>query len=237
MLHFNFALMEKNVPGSNVRLALILGSVWGLCEVALGAGLHACAASVSGSVMTAVALFFLASGWTATRRWYVPAIAVLVCSSFKLFDAVLLSLPVVHGAIANPVFAFLTEGLAFIVLVSIFGADRLQARSSQALLGGGAALVAAAMFPLVKFATTIPACVYHGTSVPQAIVFAPVAIILSAVTVPIGFYAGERIRSQEGSVSRIFGGRIPAWLVSPATLAICLALVVLFRLIVPQGIS
>ena len=229
--------MEKNVLGSNLRLALILGSVWGFCEVALGAGLHACAASVSGSVMTAVALFFMASGWAAGRRWYVPVLTVLVASFFKLFDAVLLSLPVIHGAIANPIFAFFTEGLAFLLLVTIFAREKLQTRSSRALLGGGAALLAVGMFPLVKFATTIPACVYTGTSVPQAIVFAPVAIILSAVTVPLGFYVGEKIRSQEGFPAAIFGNKIPVRLISPATLAICLVLVVLFRLIVPQVIS
>jgi len=229
--------MEKTVLKSNLGLALILGSVWGFCEVALGAGLHACAASVSGSVMTAVALFFLSAGWAAARRWYVPALTVLIASFFKLFDAYLLSLPVIHGAIANPVFAFITEGLAFLVLVSIFDGVRLQKRSAHVMLGGGAALVAVSLFPLVKYITTIPACAYPGTTVPLAFIYAPVAIILSAVTVPLGFYLGERIGKPAGFPSTLFGNRIPGRLISPAILAICLVLVVLFRLFVPQGLS
>jgi hypothetical protein len=229
--------MEKNVIKSNLGLAMILGSVWGLCEVALGAGLHACAVLISGSVMTAVALFFLAAGWAAGRRWYVPVLIILIASFFKLFDALLLSLPVIHGAIANPVFAFITEGVAFLILISIFRYDTLQKRSARALLGGGAALIAVCMFPLVKFATTIPACVYPGTAVPQSIMFAPVAIILSALTVPLGFYAGEKIRSQEGFPVVLFRNKIPGSLVSPAILIVCLALVVLFRLIIPHGLA
>lgn len=229
--------MEKTVIKSNLGLALILGSVWGFCEVAIGAGLHACAVLVSGSVMTAAALFFLAAGWAACRRWYVPVLIILIVSFFKLFDALLLSLPVIHGAIANPVFAFITEGVAFLVLISIFRYNTLQKRSARALLGGGAALIAVCMFPLVKFATTIPACVYPGTAVPLSIMFAPVAIILSAVTVPLGFYVGEMIRAQADLPGVIFNKKITGRLVSPAILIICLALVVLFRLIIPQGLT
>ena len=49
--------MEKSNFRSHLAIALILGSVWGLSEVMLGAGIKACANTLSGSVMTGVAFF------------------------------------------------------------------------------------------------------------------------------------------------------------------------------------
>ncbi len=165
--------MEKSIFRSHLAIAVILGSVWGMSEVMLGAGIKACAHTVSGSVMTGVALFFIVAAWVATKSYHFPVMVVLIACLFKLFDAVLLSLPVMHGAIGNPIFAFLLEGFAILLLIAIFRKQTWQKRSSRALLGGGAALIAVAMFPLVKFATGIPACVYSSTAVPLSIFFAP----------------------------------------------------------------
>jgi hypothetical protein len=224
--------MEKSNFRSHLAIAVILGSVWGLSEVMLGAGIKACANTISGSVMTGVALFFIGAAWVATKNFHIPVLVVLIACLFKLFDAVLLSLPVLHGAIGNPIFAFLLEGFAILLIVAIFRNQRWQKRSSRALLGAGSALIAVAMFPLVKYATGIPACVYPGTAVPLSIFFAPIAIIFSAFTVPAGFVAGERIRKISvleipRSVFRWTGS-----IASPLTLVICLALVALFRILV-----
>jgi len=100
------------------------------------------------------------------------------------------------------------------------------------MLGAGAALMAVSMFPLVKYATGIPACVYPGTSVPLSIFFAPVAIVFSAFTVPAGFVAGERIRKVSGVGVPGSRFRLTGNTVSPLTLIICLALVTLFRVMV-----
>jgi hypothetical protein len=229
--------MEKSTLKFQLGLAVILGSVWGLSEAALGMGLKACASSVSGSLMTGVALFFIAAGWAATRRWFVPLLIVLVASCFKLFDALILALPVVHGAIGNPIFAFWLEGLAFVLLVVVFGRRGFTRRSSRMLLGGGSALIAVGLFPLVKFATTVPACLYPGTAVPLSIMFAPVAIVLSSVTVPLGFYLVERLLADAEGSGPILQNKAFRYLVSPATLVICLVLVFLFRLAVPMAFS
>ncbi len=229
--------MEKSIFRSHLAIAVILGSVWGLSEVILGAGIQACAHTVSGSVMTGVALLFIVAAWVATKSYHIPVLVVLIACLFKLFDAVLLSLPVLHGAIGNPIFAFLLEGFAILLLLAIFRKQRWQKRSSRALLGAGAALIAVSMFPLVKYATGIPACVYSGTAVPLSIFFAPVAIILSAFTVPVGFVAGERIRkiSSMGTPGYVF--RLTGSIASPLTLVVCLALVALFRLVLTSGAS
>lgn len=217
---------------SSFALALVLGSIWGFAEVAMGVGLRTCAHQVSGSIMTGVALFFIAATWVATRNYPATVLLVLIASLFKLFDAALLSLPVMHGAIGNPIFAFLMEGLAFIALIAIFRNATWKKTSSRALLGAGSALVAVALFPLVKYATGIPACVYPNTMVPLSIFFAPVAIALSAFTVALGFQAGERIGASLDHIGLNIKNSFLRSMVSPLTLALCLALVFLFRVIV-----
>ena len=229
--------MEKSNLRSQLALAVILGSVWGLSEVLLGAGIRACAHTISGSVMTGVALFFIIASWAATKNFHIPVLVVLIACLFKLFDAVLLSLPVMHGAIGNPIFAFLLEGFASLMLIAVFRKQTWGKRSSRAYLGAAAALIAVAMFPLVRFATGIPACVYPGTAVPLSIFFAPIAILWSAFTVPVGFVAGERIGTiaRAGAQKSVF--RLSGSIASPLTLLICLALVALFRMIVFSGAS
>jgi hypothetical protein len=224
--------MEKSSFRSQLAIALTLGSIWGLSEVMLGAGIKACAHTVSGSVMTGVALLFIASAWVVAKNFHIPILVVLIACLFKLFDAVLLSLPVMHGAIGNPIFAFLLEGFAILLLIAVFRKQTWQKRTPRAFLGAGSALIAVAMFPLVKYATGVPACVYPGTAVPLSIFFAPVAIIFSAFTVPVGFVAGEWIRkiSTAGTQGYLF--RLTGSLASPLTMIICIALVALFRLIV-----
>jgi len=229
--------MEKSIFRSQLAIAVILGSVWGLSEVILGAGIKACANTVSGSLMTGVALFFIVAAWVATKNYHIPVMVVLIACLFKLFDAVLLSLPVLHGAIGNPIFAFLLEGFAILLLITIFRNQPWQKRSSRAWLGAGSALIAVSMFPLVKYATGIPACVYPGTAVPLSIFLAPLAILFSAFTVPVGFVAGERIKkvSEMGNPGSLF--RLTGNIASPLTFFICLALVTLFRLMVTSGAS
>jgi len=84
----------------------------------------------------------------------------------------------------------------------------------------------------VKYATGIPACVQPGTTVPLSIWFAPVAVAFSAVTVPLGFLAGDRIRIFIDNLSLQIKNSFVKVMASPATLVLCLLLVVLFRMIV-----
>jgi hypothetical protein len=147
-----------------------------------------------------------------------------------MFDALLLSLPVQHGAIANPVFAFLMEGAAFLVLISIFTEKRKQKIGSQALLGGMTALLAVNLFPLVKYVTGIPACVVQGTGYPLSLYYAPLAVFISLVTVPLGLWAGVKIRSWEIKLEESNQARKLRYLISPAILILCLAIITLIRL-------
>jgi len=223
--------MEKNTPKSYLGIVVMLGAVWGFSEAALGMGLRSCASLFSGSIMTGVALFFIAASWILTRRILGVALLIVVASLFKMFDALLLSLPVQHGAIANPIFAFLMEGVAFLVLISIFTEKRKQKIGSQAFLGGMAALLAVNLFPLVKYATGIPACVVQGTGYPLSLYYAPLAVFISLVTVPLGLRAGVKIRALETKLDESSQARKLKYLISPATLFLCLAIITLIRLV------
>jgi hypothetical protein len=208
---------------------VVLGSVWGLAEAALGLALRSCAHLVSGSIMTGAALLFLSAGWKRTRRAAGPLLLVAIAAGFKLFDAALLGLPVKHGAVANPMFAFLAEGLAFLLIVP-FLADRWKDRlAGRAFLGGASALLAVNLFPFVKFATGIPACMVPGGTTPLSLYYAPLAVGLSLLTVPAGLWLGARAESWE----RVAGSRFlrgASALVPAASALLCLAALAALRL-------
>lgn len=221
--------MDQKIPKSYLGIVTMLGAVWGLSEAALGMGLRSCAAFVSGSIMTGVALFFIAASWAVSRRILGVALLIVMASLFKMFDALLLSLPVQHGAIANPIFAFLMEGAAFLILVFIISTKAKQKRAGQALLGGMAALLAVNLFPLVKYATGIPACVFPGTGYPLSLYYAPLAVSLSLVTVPLGLWAGAQAEALETKLKANQARRL-SYVVSPVTLALCMVIMALIRL-------
>jgi len=202
---------------------LVLGSLWGLSEAALGLALRQCASTVSGSVMTGAGLFFLAAAWALAPRVRTIALMAGLAAGFKLFDALLLGLPLVHGAIGNPIFAIAMEGAAFALVVAVVSRTAAAKAPGQAAMGGLSALVAVNLFPLVKYATGVAPCV-TGTAYPLSLYYAPIAVGLAALTVPLGLRAGAALAVVEASPA------LPRWL-SPATVALSLASLALLRLL------
>jgi len=223
--------MNKTNLKSYLGMVVVLGSVWGLSEAALGMGLRRCAASVSGSIMTGVALFFIAAGWVVSRRVAGVLLMVLLAAFFKMFDALLLSLPLKHGAIGNPIFAFFAEALAFIIILSILKKKMTQNAGGQALLGGMAAVLAVNLFPLVKYATGVPACVAPGTGYPLSLYYIHFAVLASFVMVPLGFLVGTKIGALEARWIRTRAIPKLDYILSPAALILCLVIITLLRLI------
>ncbi len=222
--------MDQSIPKSHLGVVIILGSVWGLSEAALGMGLRSCAAQVSGSLMTGAALFFIAAGWVVSKRISAVLLMAFIASLFKMFDALLLSLPIRHGAIGNPIFAFFMEAFALVLLVSIIKEALLRKPAGQALLGGLAAIIAANLFPLVKYATGIPACVIPGTGYPLSLYYAHFAVLISLATVPLGFLVGAKVESLADSLVKTGAQRRLEYILSPAAFIFCLAVVALLRL-------
>lgn len=182
--------------GKKWMIVIALGSIWGLSEAGMGMALRgACARMMTGSIMTGVAVFFMAASYSSSRRM-ISLLAILgIAAGFKLLDAFLLGLPVLHGAIGNPIFAFYTEIFAFILVWTILDSKLREKKHGRAMAGGLSALVAVNLFPLVKFATGVPACVVPGTSYPLALYYSPIAIALSAIACPAGMAAGEQLLS------------------------------------------
>ena len=222
--------MDRNNPKSYIGIVVMLGAVWGFSEAALGIWLRSCASFMSGSIMTGIALFFIAVSWILTRRVLGVALLIAIACLFKMFDAFLLSLPILHGAVGNPIFAFLMEGLAFLILLSIYAEKKKHKTGRQAILGGMSALLAVNLFPLVKFATGIPACVYPGTTTPLSLYYAPIAVIFSCVTVPLGFWAAAKIMTLETKLEEANRIKKLRLIASPATLLLCLVIITLIRL-------
>jgi len=222
--------MNESTPKSNLGMVIVLGSVWGLAEAALGMGLRSCAAFVSGSIMTGVALFFLAAGWVVSKRTFGVFLMVLIAALFKLFDALLLSLPLKHGAIGNPIFAFFMEAIAFVIFIALVKEKIIQKPAGQALLGGMAALLAVNLFPLVKYATGIPACVVPGTGYPLSLYYIHFAVLISLVTVPAGFWVGVKMEAYKGQWSKASSRKRLDDILIPAALILCLVIITLLRL-------
>jgi hypothetical protein len=200
-----------------------LGSVWGLAEAGLGLGLETCARFISGSIMTGVALFFISAAWARTKRFAGPAIVTAIALAFKLLDAVWLGQAVKSGAIGNPMFAFVTEAAAFVIIAPLI-AEAWRGRAvGRAALGGLSALAAVNLFPLVRFATGIPACAVPGTTMPLSLAYAPIAIAVSALTVPLGFLAAARIEAFEGRLAAAPNAGTLRWLAPAAAAILCLA--------------
>lgn len=215
--------MSQPPKRTNWAPILALSGLWGLSEAALGMFLRQCASTVSGSLMTGAAILFLAAGWALAPRVPTVAAMVAVASGFKLLDALLLGLPVLHGAVGNPIFAMVMEAAAFLLIVTVLNASLLKRAHGQAVAGGLAALVAVNLFPLVKHVTGVTACV-TGTGYPLALYYAPIAVGISALTLPLGLRLGEALASLER--------RIPAlrWL-EPVTAGLSLAALLLIRLV------
>jgi hypothetical protein len=182
---------------------------------------------MTGSVMTGLAIFFLSVGLASSRKVTGLLVMFGLAVAFKLLDAYLLHLPVLHGAVINPIFAFATEVLAFAFLFHVLDTQLKEKRHGQALLGGLSALVAVNLFPFVGHFTGISACVAAGTTYPLSLYYAPLAVGLSMVTCPLGTELGRLLAGllEEGPVKKLVFARVAM----PAIAVLSLAIVVLLR--------
>ena len=155
---------------------------------------------------------------------------VFIATLFKMLDALLLSLPLKHGAIGNPIFAFFMEAAAFVIIVSIIRESMIKKPVGQALIGGLSAVLAVNLFPLVKHATGVPACVVAGTGYPLSLYYIHFAVLISVVTVPLGFWVGSRAGSFQYRMKEAHAKTRLDLILSPVALILCLAILAVLRL-------
>lgn len=223
--------MDKTGIKSNLGIIAAIGAIWGLTEFGVGLGLQKCATLFTGAVLTGLAFFWVSFIWSLTRKFLSVMILVGIVVLFKMLDALLLPVAWNHGSILNPVYAFFTIMLGFIVLSGLFRKRFSASLTNRIIVGAGAAVIATALFPLVKYTTGNPACLYAATSIPLAIYTAPVAIILSMITVPLGFRAAtwytREFRGEASGPTVTLMARL--W--SPAVVVCCLLIIMLARIL------
>jgi hypothetical protein len=223
--------MKNKLVKPHLALIIATGSVWGMTEFLFGLGLQKCATLYTGAILTGLAFFWISFTWSVTRSIVPVIMIVAIAVAFKLLDALLLPVAWNHGSVINPMFAFVTQMVAFVLLISLFRKVFSKGPIYRSLLGAGAAIIAVAIFPLVKFATGVPACLYASTNTPLVYHTAPVAIVLSMITVPLGYLAAtfylKVIREKNPVLQHSFLHRI--W--SPAVMIGCLLLIALFRIL------
>ncbi len=205
-----------------VRLLLATGLMWGLTEAALGVGLRgACGVGVTGAVMTGWAVCCLSAGYHATRRLWAPAALLAVAAGLKMLDAAVLGLPVGHGSVVNPVFAFAVQAVLLVVLAAVVRWAKADGRAVDMAAGGLIGLGAAGLFPLAGFVTGSPACVHAGTTLPVAIVYAPLSAALGSVAYPLGRVLAEHLRDWLAAGSALAPARA-RWIDAAAAAALVL---------------
>ena len=222
--------MTTSTVKSNLGIIVAVGSVWGLTEFAAGMGLQKCAALYTGAILTGVAFFWVSFIWSITRKILPVLIIVGMAILFKFLDALLLPVAWNHGSILNPAYAFVTILVGFSLLILLFKNQFSSKLRNRILLGAGAAIIATAMFPLVRFATGSAACFYASTNIPMAIYTAPVAIAISMITVPLGYLAAAWYTGKSRQENRLQPS-ILSRLWSPAVLVCCILIITLIRII------
>jgi hypothetical protein len=222
--------MNKKTFKSHMDVILAMGSIWGLSEVILGMWLQKCASVYSGAIMTGLAFFYMAFAWTATRKILSLVLLLIVVSLFKILDALLLSVPFLSGSVVNPMFAFFTETLAFLVIITLVKKSFHERWTTRLLTGAGTALLATFLFPMAGIFTGVPACLFPSTQVPQSIVTSPVAIIIALITVPLGFILAEKYTTAATVIGNNRFGLILRYSWAPLIFALCVIVVTLNRI-------
>jgi hypothetical protein len=173
----------------------MIGSLWGLVEATAGIGLRGtCARLYSGSLLTGGSLLFFSSVYMLTGRLLLVLLLPIIAGLFRLYSGLLVGQPPLSGAVANPVYAFMTEAIAFCAVIYLMKQKHVKSLVGSSLAGMTAAVLSANMFLPVKFFTGSPACVVPGTDFPLSIWGLPVAMAVAAVTTPLGFRGGAWIR-------------------------------------------
>jgi hypothetical protein len=174
---------------------IMIGSLWGLLEATAGIGLRgSCARLYSGSLLSGASLLFFSGAYALTGRLLLVLLLPVIAGLFRLYAGLLLGQPLISGAVANPIYAFVVEALAFCAVIYLIKQKHVKSLVGASLAGMTAGVLSANMFLPVKFFTGIPACVVPGTDFPLCIWGLPVAIAVAAVSMPLGFRGGAWIR-------------------------------------------
>ncbi|AAW39040.1 hypothetical protein [Dehalococcoides mccartyi] len=183
---------EKNRIPALLTLAVI-GSVWGLLEMALGGFLHAIHFTYQGAVMGGLAISLMAIFMSITRKPALIPLLGVIAAAFKPFSALIFGEPVFSAYVINPAVAIIMEAVAFGAVAFIFKKameKHLLAQITTGFLSGALGIVLYAViasvfgmgkWPMLDMAGKIDTIISTGW---------PVALA-GSITLAIGYYLGK----------------------------------------------
>jgi len=230
-VYFKTLIMKSETTlKNNLNAVLILGTVWGISEFAVGLGLHKCGVTLTGAILTGMAFLWLSMAYSLTGKVLPVLFILLIVSVFKFSDALFLDVGVTHGSILNPVFAFLTITVGFLTMLLLIKKRFTHKLIYRILTGAGAAFIAVFLFPMAGLFTGSAACVLPATSIPVSIYTSPVSIALSMITVPLGFYLAGKFQNNISKIRSLQHGFV-SYIWSPLFFLVCLITITLIRII------
>lgn len=176
---------------TNVMIGiLVLGSLWGLSEVALGGGLRAANFPYRSGLLTGIGMAVMAMALAIFRRPLIPIGIGLVAASVTL-----MVVPVLHSSImckANSCIALGLEAGSLSLAAVIAG--KKAGKSTYGLMGIGAAAAIVASVAFYFIGTHVAPCNYllsftspGSFAIKEGLVWSA----FSAILLPFGFTAGE----------------------------------------------
>ncbi|AGG07172.1 hypothetical protein CY91_03995 [Dehalococcoides mccartyi] len=183
---------EKNRIPTGLTLAVI-GSVWGLLEMALGGFLHAIHFANQGAVMGGLAISLMAIFLSITKKPALVPLLGIIAASFKPFSAFIFGEPVFSAYVINPAIAIIMEAVAFGAIAFIFKKameKHLFAQITTGFLAGALGIVLYAViasvfglgkWPMLDMAGKLDTIVSTGL---------PVALA-GTITLAAGYYLGK----------------------------------------------
>ena len=210
-------------PPDLVRLIIgiiVFGSIWGFFEATLGGFLHMIVFPNKGAIMGGIGVAIMATALAVYRKpAMLPGIGI-VAASFKLLDVWLFSLPAASIHIINPAMAIIFESLAF-GLVAVFVMNKI-AKNAFTGIGAGVLVGLVSATAWVYFAIYVMNAPLYARVVFTAGGFMAnqgvVQAAFSAILLPLGFLAGEKLITK---TSPVLMRRPIYYAVSASTTLVC----------------
>ncbi len=187
-------------------LLITIGCLWGFTEFFAGTTIKDMFPdNVTGSVLIGLSFFFLAAGYTITKKTTGIIIPLSICILLKLFGTLIIGKPAFHSSIINPVISMVIEAGIFLLMYKLLLNKDKVSLSKKILSGVIGAFLVALLFPLINYFTALPVCIKNGTNIPLSIYYLHFSMLAGAIALPLGMQiytliAKFKLRNQEKSL-------------------------------------
>ena len=184
----------KRRVGMHWHYLIVIGFLWGLSEVILNIFFRSVIKiSFGGSILAGLAFFFICWAYRLTGKISSIFVILAMVVPIKLLSAFFMGLPIMHGSIINPIYAYFTQVGAFLLFIVPMNKKFGIGITKNAIGGAVSGFSAAMLFPLVKYFTGVPACVVVGTMIPVAFKYSPLTAAIAALVVPLASFIEAKL--------------------------------------------